>query len=293
MNTILDRYHTFLPNLKESWVLVLLLVVGGGIGGSIVAVVATLIFPWLTSWNTVIAYPLMFIPPFFYIALRVYNTRDTLSVPFHNPDYGKVGAPLFFILLLILVISAAVAIDPLTDILEMPDYMKKFLDMMSDNKLSGFIAVSVFAPVLEEFFCRGLILRGLLNTMKPWKAIAWSALIFGVIHLNPWQAIPAFLIGLLLGWIYYKSRSLWAVIFMHFVNNSISFLIIVLFPALPQDYSLRDILKGSSYYYLYILTLISLTLIIYVIKKGYDKALPDKIHPNYQRESMGGDQTGK
>jgi len=289
---MIKRYHTFLPNLKESWLLVLLLVVGGGIGGSIVAVVATLIFPELISWNTVIAYPLMFIPPFFYIALRVYNTRGTLSVPFHNPDYGKVGAPLFFILLLILVISAGVAIDPLTDILEMPDYMKKFLDTLSDNKLTGFITLAVFAPILEEFFCRGIILRGLLSVMKPWKAILWSALIFGVIHLNPWQAIPAFLIGLLLGWIYYKSRSLWAVIFMHFVNNGTAFLMLVFFPALPQDFSLRDIFTGNSYYYLYFLALILLTLIIYVIKKGHDKALPDQIRPNYQRESLGRDQTG-
>ncbi|WP_409994892.1 CPBP family intramembrane glutamic endopeptidase [Chitinophaga pinensis] len=44
----------------------------------------------------------------------------------------------------------------------------------------------------------------MLKRYPPRKAIVISALFFGLIHLNPWQALPAFCIGLLLGWVFTK-----------------------------------------------------------------------------------------
>ena len=42
---------------------------------------------------------------------------------------------------------------------------------------------------------------------------------FGFFHLNPWQFIPAFALGLFMGWVYYRTRSLMTTIFIHFVAN--------------------------------------------------------------------------
>jgi len=47
-------------------------------------------------------------------------------------------------------------------------------------------------------------------------------LIFGVFHLNPAQIIGACLIGFLLAWLYYKTRSLVACILIHIMNNGLS-----------------------------------------------------------------------
>ena len=78
---------------------------------------------------------------------------------------------------------------------EPPQWFKAAMDAMTsaDSLLLNLISVSIFAPIFEEWLCRGMVLRGLLaNKMKPVWAIVISALFFAFIHLNPWQALPAF-----------------------------------------------------------------------------------------------------
>lgn len=84
---------------------------------------------------------------------------------------------------------------------------------------SSFLVTAIFAPIFEEWLCRGMVLRGLLTKLKPGWAIVISALFFALIHMNPWQALNAFIIGVIMGFIYYKTGSLWLTMLMHFVNN--------------------------------------------------------------------------
>ncbi|MBR5063642.1 MAG: CPBP family intramembrane metalloprotease, partial [Bacteroidales bacterium] len=84
---------------------------------------------------------------------------------------------------------------------------------------SSFLVTAIFAPIFEEWMCRGVILRGLLTKMKPGWAIVISALFFALIHFNPWQALNAFLIGVIMGYVYYKTGSLLLTMLIHFVNN--------------------------------------------------------------------------
>lgn len=58
--------------------------------------------------------------------------------------------------------------------------------------------------------------------IKPVWAIFWSAVFFAFIHLNPWQAVPAFILGCLFGYVYYKTGSLKLTMLMHFTNNTFS-----------------------------------------------------------------------
>jgi len=81
----------------------------------------------------------------------------------------------------------------------------------------------LIGPVCEEIFFRGIILEGFAKKYDPTKAIIFSALIFGLIHLQPLQVIGAFFAGLILGWIYLKTKSLWVVIALHVINNFIAF----------------------------------------------------------------------
>ena len=85
------------------------------------------------------------------------------------------------------------------------------------------IAGGFIGPVCEEVIFRGVILKGFLKTFHPAKAIIFSSLIFGVIHFMPLQVISAFFAGLVLGYIYYKTRSLWLPIIIHVINNVIAF----------------------------------------------------------------------
>ena len=98
---------------------------------------------------------------------------------------------------------------------------------------SGYIIINVLltvgmAPVLEEWFFRGIVLKNLSNVYGDVWAILLSALFFAAAHGNMVQLLPALLMGLLFGYIYVKSdRSLTTVIMLHVVNNLISYSLIL------------------------------------------------------------------
>jgi len=107
-----------------------------------------------------------------------------------------------------------------------------------------FIGGVIIGPICEEIIFRGIIQEGFLHTYSPNKAILFSALIFGGIHLVPLQVLSAFLAGLLLGWIYWKTRSLWIVMILHIINNYIAFSFTDL-----DTHSAKDLFSNELFYY--------------------------------------------
>ena len=101
------------------------------------------------------------------------------------------------------------------------------MEDMGESTLAMVLTTVIMAPLLEEILFRGIILKGMLNMkMNPKKAIVISALVFGLIHGYPWQATGAFLLGLVLGWVYYKTQSLLIPILLHAFNNGVAALMI-------------------------------------------------------------------
>lgn len=97
------------------------------------------------------------------------------------------------------------------------------MESISDDTFTVFLLVSFFAPIIEEILFRGIIQKGMINKgIKPKTAIIISALIFGCAHFNPWQFIGAFLLGIVLGVVYFKTKSLLMPILLHFFNNTIA-----------------------------------------------------------------------
>ena len=88
----------------------------------------------------------------------------------------------------------------------LPNIMEQAFDILQSG-WGGIVAIAVVGPILEELLFRGAITKALLKQYNPAKAIFISALIFGIFHINPVQVVPAFLIGLLLAWVYYKTAS--------------------------------------------------------------------------------------
>lgn len=131
--------------------------------------------------------------------------------------------------------------------MEMPEQMMKTFEEVMKKPI-GYVVIGILAPFAEEVVFRGAILRKLLGMMdekRHWVAIALSALVFGLVHLNIPQGIHAFLIGLLLGWMYYRTRSILPGILFHWVNNSVAF---IMFHIMPQmaDGKLIDLFHGNE-----------------------------------------------
>lgn len=93
---------------------------------------------------------------------------------------------------------------------------------LSHNPL-GIISLAFLGPLLEEVLFRGAI-QGLLMRYfgRPWPAIIVAALVFGVFHMNPVQIVYATLLGIVFGWIFYRTGSLMSVIVGHVLNNSLA-----------------------------------------------------------------------
>ena len=92
---------------------------------------------------------------------------------------------------------------------------------------------AVVPAFVEEFLFRGLILSNLLPYGRT-TAIFASALLFGVMHQNVEQLLYATVAGLVLGYLYVKTRSIWVCVLLHFVNNFYSVLQTVLLQRLSE-----------------------------------------------------------
>ena len=112
----------------------------------------------------------------------------------------------------------------------------------------GYVALGIMVPFAEEIVFRGAIQRVLQNALgkrNRWIAIVVSALIFGIIHFNLAQGLHAFLIGLLLGWLYSKTGSILPGFVFHWVNNTVAYLMFNLMPQM-NDGKLIDFFHGND-----------------------------------------------
>jgi hypothetical protein len=167
--------------------------------------------------------------------------------------------------------------DPINNLIPVPDWFNDLMIKVVSKDIFSFISVVIFAPIFEELILRGVILDGFLKSYNPRKAILLSALAFGLFHLNPWQFVPAFIGGLYLGWIYYRTQSIIPCIVIHSINNLIAFLMLSYDP----NFTLTKFFDGSMMTYFFII-LISITLFTVGIR-----VLNEKIKCTYNSKMPG------
>ena len=254
---LFSSYSYFLPDLKG----MIMLLVMAGVGtllGNLMILCLTLAFSlqFAETYGLVISYPLMFIPPMIYASYQSRKTEiwgELEGIPdggiqLDSNRFGTIGGFKLALIVSVATLAAAFIAEPVNLLLpEMPEKWQKAMEMLTEGPLwITLISVSVFAPFFEEWLCRGLVLRGMLQKLNPFSAIAVSAAFFAVLHMNPWQAIPAFLLGLLFGYVYYKTGSLKLTMLMHCVNNTFAALLTRI-PSLSDAESFMDIMSPWAY----------------------------------------------
>ena len=142
-------------------------------------------------------------------------------VKFSLKSFGEI--PVKTILLSIpFILAGMIFINLCSEFTNLADNLQDTFRNMSRN-VFGIFSMTVMAALVEELLFRGAIQGHLLRKgMKPLHAILVSSAIFGVIHMNPIQVAFAFAIGLIFGWLYYRTGSLVPGIIGHFLNNSIA-----------------------------------------------------------------------
>ena len=132
-----------------------------------------------------------------------------------------------------------------------PEWIQKIVDE-SEQQLTllmttrgGYFVIALLAPLVEEIVFRGCALRALLSwhPERRWLMIGLSAVLFALSHLNPAQMPHAFIVGLLLGWMYSRTGSIVPGVVYHWANNTAAYLLFVAYP--DPDIKLVDIFSGS------------------------------------------------
>lgn len=129
----------------------------------------------------------------------------------------------------------------------MSDDVKHLFESIMGSRW-GYLALGILAPVAEELVFRGAILRSLMayfNYRLPWIPIVVSALLFGVVHGNVAQFANAFVMGLLLGWLYCRTHSIVLGVALHWVNNTVAYAMYKLMPEM-NDGQLIDLFHGDN-----------------------------------------------
>ena len=84
------------------------------------------------------------------------------------------------------------------------------------------VKANLAAPFWEEFFFRGIILKGFLqNKIPTFKALFFSSFLFGILHGDPGQFLGGFIIGNPIGIVYLITYSILNCILLHAFNNFI------------------------------------------------------------------------
>lgn len=247
---LFSAYNHFVPSISDLiWVMVLFLV-GMFLG---VIVTAALTFAvsqdFTATYGLVIVYPIQFIPAMLYASAKSrMNEGFEKGYALDSNNFGGRSGLCMALIVSAMAVAAAFVFEPVSMLLpEMSEAMKAAMEMLLNGPVwLVLISVSVFAPFFEEWLCRGIILRGLLKRVKPAWAIAISAAIFGLIHGNLWQAIPAFIIGVILGYVYYKTGSLKLTMLMHCVNNTLS-VIVSRIPAFEDVEFFAEVMSPWAY----------------------------------------------
>ena len=117
-------------------------------------------------------------------------------------------------------------------VLPTPEWLVElFLGLSKESFWAAGFVLVIVAPVTEEILFRGVILPGFLRRFGVLKAFLLSAILFGGIHLNPWQFISASGLGILFAWWYARTRSLIPSLIGHALVNGM----VWLNPTLPFE----------------------------------------------------------
>ena len=284
---LFSTYIHYLPGIGGMFMLLAMFFVGALLGNMLVLLLqAGFSAEFAQEYGTVISYPVMFIPPMLYASFQSRKNEflpwgedgnPPAGVPLDTDNFGRLGGGWLALVVSIATMAASFVAEPVNTMLpEMPELLKQALEQLTKGPVwISLLSVSIFAPFFEEWLCRGIVLRGLLQKIKPVWAIVVSALFFAVLHMNPWQAIPAFILGLLFGYVYYKTGSLKLTMLMHCVNNTLA-VICSHIPSLAEAETFMDVMSPWAYACIYAACLLFLTAAVITLR-GIQTAKPREI----------------
>jgi uncharacterized protein len=184
---------------------------------------------------------------FTYIQWKKFNPIDACLI-------GVLGV--FFNVLIVGLVNISAEVLPIQD--KMEEYQALIEPLLESPFPLLFLVISVSAPLFEEIIFRGIVLNDFKKAVPVWLAIIIQGILFGAFHMNWIQGVYASVLGIVLGIIYLKYKSIWAPILMHFTYNSTTFIV---------DYMVKE---DTSLVFVSFVGLIGTVLFAFFLYKRYD-----------------------
>ena len=246
---LFSSYSHFLPGVGGLFGIFALFMLGALLGNILVLGLQFISPEFAKEYGMIISYPLMFIPAMLYASAKSrFDENFTLGFKMDSNNFGRFSGIQIAAIVTVATLATAFMTDAISSLMPpMPEWLEATMkELLHAPFWITLISVSVFAPLFEEWLCRGIVLRSLLTKYSPATAIIVSAVFFAIIHFNPWQAIPAFILGLLFGYVYYKTGSLKLTMLMHCANNTMA-AVFSRIPALEEAKSFIDVMNPWTY----------------------------------------------
>ena len=153
------------------------------------------------------------------------------------------------LIILALGVMAIISISPLIDVLstwnqglQLPESLRSIEDWMINTEKAAEVAtntllntdswggffmniiiIAIMAGIGEELMFRGVIQKILIGwTKNIHLGILYTAIIFSAIHFQFYGFVPRMILGMVLGYLYIWSKSLWAPVIAHAINNALT-----------------------------------------------------------------------
>jgi len=144
-----------------------------------------------------------------------------------------------------------------------------FLKMENTSDLLFNLFLIAFIPAIgEEMVFRGVLQKKLYSILQsPHLAIFVSSFIFSAIHMQFFGFLPRFILGIILGYLFYYSKNLWMPIIAHFINNALAVLIMYSAFANKLNTDISEIEKTDINFLQASISFVVVMLFIYLFKK--------------------------
>jgi hypothetical protein len=153
------------------------------------------------------------------------------------------------ILLVVAIIPAVNSMVWLNEQMTLPTFLKSIEEWMRESEdktnllteaflnvstlgglMINLLIIGLLASLGEEFLFRGVILRLLYDWLKnPHAAILISAVLFSALHMQFFGFLPRTALGIIFGYVYFWSGSLWIPVILHFIFNGTTVIVAYLY----------------------------------------------------------------
>lgn len=171
--------------------------------------------------------------------VRIMDSPFRLTFKWYNSALVLAG--------IVLITAAGMVLEPLMNLF--PDHWFERLSEAVGRGGWAVLMTVVLAPIFEETLFRGLILEPARQKWGATAGVMISAVMFGVVHapILP-QMLNAFVMGIVLGYIYVLTDSLVPVIVIHAINNAIAYILLEVTGT--QDTDMRAIIGNDTVYWM-------------------------------------------